>query len=441
MSAHLTSYQLKLDRINHYMRWQRLPRSLRGRVNDYYEYMWTCHGAQSGKDLVDELPDPLKVEIRTLIKSRLIDSQPLFLHLDPDLMLRLVDALVAFVAIPNQEIVAEGDVGTRMYFLVSGEAIVYCKMPKKEGSGIARGSSSHSARDLFKKVMDLNPLRRASSKAPEPEPEPEPEVVDAGGIRGSIRRLGASFRGAAPSRGSLRVGGDVRELHPDIAAQMEQFKAKAPRNSLPYVTPLADALGDPEVNSSSSNRKKYRRKSVLRDRAAKHEAAPRETEPVFIAKLKAGACFGEMALQQQNALRNASVMTISFCDLYYLEASAYHAIVETDSGAVFKSVMEKLAAKRLEGKQEKTKKALLGGSPKEHIHLLQTRSQSSHRLREDLVDRMESNRKVRRSGTALEVKRRASNSGLTPTSSPTTPNPRPVRRTSETGLSKKLPPL
>ena len=32
-------------------------------------------------------------------------------------------------------------------------------------------------------------------------------------------------------------------------------------------------------------------------------------------------------------------------------------------------------------------------------------------------------------------------SGLTPTSSPTTPNPRPVRRTSETGLSKKLPPL
>ena len=136
-------------------------------------------------------------------------------------------------------------------------------------------------------------------------------------------------------------------------------------------------------------------------------------------------------------------MTISFCDLYYLEASAYHAIVETDSGAVFKSVMEKLAAKRLEGKQEKTKKALLGGSPKEHIHLLQTRSQSSHRLREDLVDRMESNRKGRRSGTALEVKRRASNSGLTPTSSPTTPtrNPRPVRRTSETGLSKKLPPL
>lgn len=158
---------------------------------------------------------------------------------------------------------------------------------------------------------------------------------------------------------------------------------------------------------------------MLEKDAAEHAEKRRETEPVFIAKLKAGACFGEMALQHDSALRNASVMTISFCDLYFLEATAYHAIVNTDSGAVFKGVMEKLAEKRLSATKAKTRDAQAGNHepPPEHMHLLQTRSESSHRLRENLFDRMETNRKSRRSGSQ-EVKRRASNSGISPDGQP-----------------------
>ena len=90
--------------------------------------------------------------------------------------------------------------------------------------------------------------------------------------------------------------------------------------------------------------------------------------------------------------------------------------------------LEKLAAKRLSATKAKTRDAQAGNHepPPEHMHLLQTRSESSHRLREELFDRMETNRKSRRSGTQ-EVKRRASNSGISPDGPRRTLTPRGVQ--------------
>ena len=79
--------------------------------------------------------------------------------------------------------------------------------------------------------------------------------------------------------------------------------------------------------------------------------------------------------------------------------------------------MEKLAAKREDNKREKTTAARGSGHavPKEHVHLLQNRTASSLRLRDELVNRVGgSDRKSRRSGTALEIKRKASVTGLGP---------------------------
>ena len=194
---------MKLDRINHYMRWQKLPGTLRKRVNDYYEYMWTCHAELSAKGLVDELPEPLQVEIRTLIKSRLIDSQPLFLHLEPDLMLRLVDALVSFVAIPHQQIVSEGEVGTRMYFLVSGEAIVYCARPpldpelKRQREAAQKKSPWPLLRSLSGQARRWRLGRRSSGL--EENPDDTPAIRK---LRDTIRRNLQELV-AAPRRDSM----------------------------------------------------------------------------------------------------------------------------------------------------------------------------------------------------------------------------------------------
>lgn len=336
--------------------------------------------------------------------------------------------------------------GSDRYFLVSGEAIVFCNRPKDEHRrpSIARGGSSNSARKLFATLNPFGPRRESAGTVPTPTdrrlsnqktPHPraaavEPAPPDAAGAPPpKLHKLRESMRHLRSSMSLRKIPPGVEELHPDIAQKMVAHVAKPKgRKSLAYVTPLREALEDPQIDVE----KKARRKSIakLKEQEDKEETARKAMEPVFICKLKAGACFGEMALQQANPVRNASVMTISFCDLYYLEAAEYHSIIETDHGSVFKSIMEKLAKKRLEAKREKTIQAQSGDSgPKEHLHLLKNRTESSQRLRDDLVDRMgANNRKTRRSGTALEVKRRASNSGL-PGVSPQAP-PRPTARKS-----------
>ena len=491
LSAHRTAYQMKLDRINHYMRWQKLPNGLRKRVNEYYEYMWTCHAELSAKGLVDELPEPLQVEIRTLIKSRLIDSQPLFLHLEPTLMLRLVDALVSFVAIPHQQIVAEGEVGTRMYarpggklgfapsferttcqrgehqsircscdlrrgrgvadssprnirvaaapsprlvaaeyprrgrgvaatrprhvraakvsrrryFLVSGEAIVYCARPALDPELQAQREA-----ELQRKRWPL--LRTLSKNATRWRFRRGSNTMEAQEDTPAIRRLRETVRRNLhnlvnqPRRESM-------EYHPDIANQLKESIRSKPIKPKSRSSSFS-GMFEQQLAGGPSHK---RRKSVATLQA--EAAARRRTssagitnEPLFICKLKQGACFGEMALQSGGA-RTASVMTIGFCDLYYLEAEAYHAIIDTDSGTVLRTVMERLAEKRRAGKLDVTDAARAGAAaatPSEHRELLSQKTSSSHRLREDVIER--NTKHQRRGDTARAAKRRLSGTGL-----------------------------
>ncbi|EGB12902.1 hypothetical protein AURANDRAFT_15708, partial [Aureococcus anophagefferens] len=105
--------------IESYLSKHEVPDELSRTIGEYYEYIWASQMQLDG-ELFADLTEVLKLKLALAIKRRFIMECPLFKELDAWAIINLVRKLAHEVFVPDQVVMAEGELGDAMYFVIRG---------------------------------------------------------------------------------------------------------------------------------------------------------------------------------------------------------------------------------------------------------------------------------------------------------------------------------
>ncbi len=109
----------RIETISSFLRDRHVPRHLQAEVRNYYNYIWESRMGNQA-EMLDDLPDSLRVEIAMHLNRHILEKVPLFAGVSETFMRELVLQLEPSVAIPGEPIVSRGEPGHRMFFINKG---------------------------------------------------------------------------------------------------------------------------------------------------------------------------------------------------------------------------------------------------------------------------------------------------------------------------------
>ncbi|UJR29726.1 hypothetical protein I4U23_017275 [Adineta vaga] len=112
-------YNEKYKQVEEYMAWRKLPREMRNRISDYYEHRY--QGKIFHEDtILNELSERLRLDVINYNCRALVSSVPFFSNADPNFVSDVVTKLCFEVFQPGDQIISEGTIGDKMYFIQEG---------------------------------------------------------------------------------------------------------------------------------------------------------------------------------------------------------------------------------------------------------------------------------------------------------------------------------
>ncbi|CAF1382243.1 unnamed protein product [Adineta ricciae] len=112
-------YNEKFKQVEEYMAWRKLPRQMRNRITDYYEHRY--QGKIFHEDtILTELSERLRLDVINYNCRSLVSSVPFFTNADPNFVSDVVTKLHFEVFQPGDQIISEGTIGDKMYFIQEG---------------------------------------------------------------------------------------------------------------------------------------------------------------------------------------------------------------------------------------------------------------------------------------------------------------------------------
>ncbi|XP_050227812.1 cyclic nucleotide-gated ion channel 2 [Mercurialis annua] len=112
--------QLRCRDMEWWMRRRQLPSRLRQRVRHFERHSWAKLGGEDGMDLIKDLPEGLRRDIKRYLCLDLIKQVPLFHNLDDLILDNICDRVKPLVFSKDEKIIREGDPVQRMIFIVRG---------------------------------------------------------------------------------------------------------------------------------------------------------------------------------------------------------------------------------------------------------------------------------------------------------------------------------
>jgi CRP-like cAMP-binding protein len=116
-------FRQKMDGINDYMKYKRIPDELQMEVRNYYNYLWKSGKGLDKNKVLDDLPPYLKNKMSVYLNKEIITKVPMFSNFKDDeaFISEIIKALKSRVSLPNSFVVKKGEIGTEMYFISRGE--------------------------------------------------------------------------------------------------------------------------------------------------------------------------------------------------------------------------------------------------------------------------------------------------------------------------------
>lgn len=116
-------FRQKMDGINDYMKYKRIPDELQSEVRNYYNYLWKSGKGLDKNKVLDDLPPYLKNKMSVYLNKEIITKVPMFSNFKDDeaFISEIIKALKSRVSLPNSFVVKKGEIGTEMYFISRGE--------------------------------------------------------------------------------------------------------------------------------------------------------------------------------------------------------------------------------------------------------------------------------------------------------------------------------
>ncbi|KAK9699342.1 hypothetical protein RND81_08G168400 [Saponaria officinalis] len=112
--------QLRCRDMEWWMRRRQLPSRLRQRVRHYESHNWFATGGVAEVDLIKDLPQGLRRDIKRFLCLDLIKKVPLFHCLDDLILDNICDRVKPLLYCKDEKILREGDPVQRMVFIVGG---------------------------------------------------------------------------------------------------------------------------------------------------------------------------------------------------------------------------------------------------------------------------------------------------------------------------------
>ncbi|KAL1322774.1 hypothetical protein HN51_067773 [Arachis hypogaea] len=112
--------QLRCRDMEWWMRRRQLPSRLRQRVRHFERQRWAAMGGEDEMELIKDLPEGLRREIKRHLCYDLVKKVPLFHNLDELILDNICDRVKPLVFSKDEKIIREGDPVPRMVFIVRG---------------------------------------------------------------------------------------------------------------------------------------------------------------------------------------------------------------------------------------------------------------------------------------------------------------------------------
>ncbi|KAJ4823239.1 Cyclic nucleotide-gated ion channel 4 [Turnera subulata] len=112
--------QLKMRNIEWWMRKRHLPQGFRQRVRNYERQRWAAMRGVDECDMIRNLPEGLRRDIKYHLCLDLVRQVPLFQHMDDLVLENICDRVKSLIFTKGEVITREGDPVQRMLFVVRG---------------------------------------------------------------------------------------------------------------------------------------------------------------------------------------------------------------------------------------------------------------------------------------------------------------------------------
>ncbi|XP_067402519.1 potassium/sodium hyperpolarization-activated cyclic nucleotide-gated channel 3-like [Emydura macquarii macquarii] len=125
------AYRDKMNDIQEYMSYRKLPQDLCQRIFTYYDIRYQGRWYNE-EEILNEMSEPLKEEVKHHLCARLVKKVPLFQHCDLNFLNAVIMHLNIELFQPGEVIIVEGSYRDRMYFLEYGRVLMKSKSMTKE---------------------------------------------------------------------------------------------------------------------------------------------------------------------------------------------------------------------------------------------------------------------------------------------------------------------
>jgi hypothetical protein len=115
------SFWNRVDTVNQYLRSRQVPSDLGDQVRDYYDYVWARYRGMNFREVLEDLPDAVRLDVLAHLTRDLTERVPLFRECSRPLRNVLLMALQPKIYVPGSWVVHAGEIGTEIYFVTGGD--------------------------------------------------------------------------------------------------------------------------------------------------------------------------------------------------------------------------------------------------------------------------------------------------------------------------------
>jgi voltage-gated potassium channel len=119
-----TRHFARLEELSAFMSYRNIPPALRGRIAEYYRYLWLNRLDQDESEVLDRLPPSLRAEVSLHMKRDLVQAVPLFAGASDEFLRDVALDLEPLSFLPGDEVIRAGSPGRDMYFVSRGSVEV-----------------------------------------------------------------------------------------------------------------------------------------------------------------------------------------------------------------------------------------------------------------------------------------------------------------------------
>ena len=139
IQAAKNSHWERIDSVTEFLRQRQVPAAIDAKVRNYYEYVWEHDRGMDKNTMLNDLPEPLRLEILLHLATNILETVPLFKNCSPILRDELLVSLESRTFTPGSNIASEGEMGRSIYFIVEGSVEIVSAAQQKPWGALGVG--------------------------------------------------------------------------------------------------------------------------------------------------------------------------------------------------------------------------------------------------------------------------------------------------------------